>query len=66
MLNHFLGDPVAGIDLAERVNHDPMLLDRARRCMAESGHLPNFLAVDFYDVGDVFAVTDALNREPPR
>ena len=42
-----------------------VLLDRARRCMRESGHLPNFVAVDFYDVGDVFAVVDALNQEPP-
>ncbi len=65
VLNHFLNDPVAGRDLAEQVNHDPMLLDRARRCMGETHHLPNFLAVDFYDVGDVFAVASALNQEPP-
>ena len=63
--NHFPHAPVAGRDLAEQVNHDPMLLDRARRCMSESRHLPNFLAVDFYDVGDVFAVASALNQEPP-
>jgi len=65
VLNHFLNAPVAGRELAEQVNHDPVLLDRARRCMRESGHLPNFLAVDFYDVGDVFSVAAVLNREPP-
>ncbi|MDB4929404.1 MAG: putative integral rane protein [Myxococcaceae bacterium] len=64
VLNHFMGDPIARMGLAEEINHDPMLLDRARRCMRESRHLPNFVAVDFYDVGDLFAVVDALNREP--
>ena len=65
VLNHFMGDPVADRGLADEINHDPLLLDRARRCMRESGHLPNFIAVDFYDLGDVFAVAATLNQEPP-
>jgi hypothetical protein len=61
VLNHFLTNPIGRVDLAERANHNPLLEDRARACMAERGALPNFIAVDFYDIGDVFAVTDALN-----
>ena len=29
--------------------------------MDEAGQLPNFIAVDFYEQGDLFAVVDALN-----
>jgi hypothetical protein len=65
VLNHFLSDPVASPELADVVNHAPLLLARARRCMAETRHLPNFVAVDFYDVGDLFAVVDTLNGSPP-
>lgn len=65
VLNHFLDDPVAGPELADQINHAPVLLDRARRCMRESGHLPNFVAVDFYNLGDLFAVVDELNGRGP-
>ncbi|MDP3219946.1 MAG: hypothetical protein Q8S73_37950 [Deltaproteobacteria bacterium] len=65
VLNHFISDPVADRTMAAQVNRDPALLDRARRCMRESGRLPNFVAVDFYDVGGLFGVVDALNREGP-
>ena len=37
------------------------LLARARECRQERGHLPNILAVDFYDVGDLFRVVRTLN-----
>ena len=37
------------------------LLARARECRSERNHLPNILAVDFYDVGDVFRVVRTLN-----
>jgi hypothetical protein len=60
-LNHFLTNPTADRALAEMVNHNPVLIDRARRCAIEGGQLPNFVAVDFYSVGDVFAVVAALN-----
>ncbi len=65
ILNHFLDDPVAGPDLAAEINYAPQLLGRARRCMAATGHLPNFVAVDFYDIGDLFSVVDALNGASP-
>ena len=61
ILNHFLTAPVAMRSLAEMINHDPFFLEQARRCEAEAGQLPNFVTVDFYEVGDLFAVVDALN-----
>ncbi len=61
ILNHFLtgvgGDP----ELAEMVNYDPLFIDRALQCQTESGALPNFVTVDFYDIGDLFSVVDQLN-----
>lgn len=64
-LNHFLTDPLASADLASTVNFDPFFQDRVRACMAETGDLPNFVLVDFYDIGDVLAVVASLNSESP-
>lgn len=61
LMNHFLTNPVASVDLAEMVNHNPLLLNRARQCQMESGFLPNFIALDFVDRGDLMMTTEALN-----
>ena len=63
ILNHFLTAPSALPRLAEMVNHDPFLLDRARRCRRSRGRLPNFVTVDFYETGDLFAACEALDAE---
>jgi len=62
ILNHFLTAPVAMRSLAVMVNHQPLFGDQVARCEAEAGQLPNFVTVDFYEVGDLFEVVDALNR----
>src|SRR5262249_18750126 len=46
---------------AEIVNAYDALLARARECRTERHRLPNILAVDFYDVGDLFGVVRTLN-----
>lgn len=46
---------------AEIVNSYTALLARARTCGQERGQPPNILAVDFYDVGDLFRVVRTLN-----
>lgn len=46
---------------AEIVNAYSALLARARSCREQRGQLPNILAVDFYDVGDLFRVVRTLN-----
>jgi hypothetical protein len=62
LLNHFLTAPLGGDpNFAEMVNHNPLFIERARQCEEEGDALPNFVAVDFYDIGDLFDVVDALN-----
>jgi hypothetical protein len=62
LLNHFLTGPFGGSpDFAEMVNYNPLFIDRARQCELEGNALPNFVAVDFYDIGDLFEVVNALN-----
>jgi hypothetical protein len=61
LLNHWVTDKTAEVTNAERVNARDVLLTRARACERERGHLPNFVAVDFYDRGDLFDVVDELN-----
>ncbi len=61
VLNHFLTNPIAMRSLAEMVNHDPFFIDRVRQCQTETGQLPNFITVDFYDVGDLFSVVETMN-----
>jgi hypothetical protein len=46
---------------AVKVNDYDTLLRRARECQKERGLLPNVIAVDFYETGDVFGVADTLN-----
>lgn len=61
-VNHFLTAPFASPELADRVNHNPFLLERVRDCMAQNGgRLANFVSVDFYDQGDVLDVVRVLN-----
>ncbi len=61
ILNHFLTNFIGSPALAEQVNHNPLFIDRALQCESESGRLPNFVTVDFYDIGDIFEVVDTLN-----
>ena len=64
ILNHFLTDPFALPSLAAMVNPNPFFVDRALQCQAESGDLPNFVTVDFEDIGDLYSVVRTLNGLP--
>jgi len=64
ILNHFITNQLSGtgeLDSSIVANSNPYFINRANQCMAEKLKLPNFLTVDFYDVGDVFATKDQLN-----
>lgn len=61
LLNHWITDKTAEVTNAERVNARRVLLPRAEQCQQERGMLPNFVAVDYYDRGDLFGVVDTLN-----
>ena len=61
ILNHFLTQVVGSPVLSAQVNYNPLFVDRAEQCQSESGRLPNFVTVDFYDIGDLFGVVNHLN-----
>lgn len=59
--NHWVTPASASASAA--ANTADVLGTRAQRCMEERGLLPNLVAVDFYERGDLFGVVDALNAE---
>jgi hypothetical protein len=61
LLNHFLTRVIASEDQAAEANPREVLLDHVDRCEAETGDQVNWLAVDFYDVGDTLSVVGELN-----
>jgi len=65
ILNHFLTQVFGSPQLANQINHDPLFIDRARACEAANAALPNFVTVDYYDIGDVFSVVAELNGVRP-
>lgn len=50
---------------AARVNEDPFLVERFLHCRNQTGALPNFAMVNFYEVGDIFHAVDVLNGFAP-
>ncbi len=60
LLNHWIdtGDKRAA---AQVVNQYAVLDARAKQCATERGHMPNFVAVNFAEVGDLLRVVDDLN-----
>lgn len=60
LVNHWVGD-LANAEAAAEANAAEVLGARASACQREWGHVPNVLAVDFYDEGDLFEVVDQLN-----
>lgn len=61
LLNHWLSDPLSTPERAQIANEYDMLSSRAKQCRMEGGQNPNFVAVDFYDIGALFQVVDELN-----
>ena len=61
LVNHWLGGYRKLVTDARRVNARGVLLPELRRCERERGQLPNFVAVNFYDQGDLLPVIDKLN-----
>lgn len=63
LVNHWLGTALGLPDeaAAMRVNAYDVLHARAQGCWDETGDIPNFVAVDFYEHGDLLEVVDALN-----
>ena len=65
IFNHFVTDANLGYGLyteSNDVNANPFFINRALDCQTQTNKLPNFITVDYYELGDVFAVVDELNN----
>lgn len=60
-INHWLSTPFSEPANGELVNQFDVLWARVAQCRQEAGRIPNFIAVDYVDIGDLFAVVDRLN-----
>lgn len=64
-INHWIETtPAPRPSNAAIVNAYDFLLGRARQCQKERKHLPNLIAVDFFDTGDLLRVARTLNGLP--
>jgi hypothetical protein len=61
LLNHWLSGFTALVTDAQLVNARDVLLPRAEQCQSERGSIPNFVAVNYVALGDVYDVVDELN-----
>lgn len=64
LLNHWLASFTSLVSDARRVNARDVLLPVAESCRSARGRLPSYLAVNWYDQGDLFGVVDTLNGVP--
>jgi len=62
-VNHFLTSPISLPSLAEEGNLNPILADHVFGCWEETDRFPNQVLVDFYSIGDLFAVVEELNHQ---
>lgn len=61
IFNHFLTAIFGAPELAEQVNHNPLLIDRLNECEAFQSTPANFVTVDFVDIGDTILAVETLN-----
>jgi hypothetical protein len=61
LMNHWITRLTPDRATAARVNRHDVLVDRARECADERGLLPNFVAVDFFGIGDLVPAVATLN-----
>lgn len=63
ILNHFCAEPLPSRRRAAEINSVPFLTRRLAEARSAFGRDPNFLTVDFYDVGDVPSAVAQINAE---
>ncbi len=61
LINHWILDPLPRPANASEVNDYEVLMDRVEECEEKWDRWPTYIAVDFYDDGDIFEVVDVLN-----
>ena len=66
VLNQFVTDPITSAQLSKKMNFQAVLEARTSYWKTYHGRIPNHICVDFYEIGNVFQVTDKLNGVSPR
>ena len=64
ILNHFVTDATLGYGLyteSNDVNANPFFITRALDCQTQTNKFPNFVTVDYYELGDGLDVVDKIN-----
>jgi hypothetical protein len=64
IFNHFVTDATLGYGLyneSNDVNANPFFITRALDCQTQTNKFPNFITVDYYELGDGLDVVDELN-----
>ncbi|HEY7044434.1 MAG TPA: hypothetical protein VH419_12260, partial [Nocardioidaceae bacterium] len=62
LINHWLDRPHTLVSDAAKVNAYDVLWPRVEKCQQQRALLPNYVAVNFYDKGDLLDVVDQLNE----
>ena len=68
IFNHFITNSVLGTGMAseaEVINANPYFIERVQMCQSEKSKFPNFITVDFYELGDSKLVVDQINGVAP-
>jgi hypothetical protein len=64
LVNHWLNQSLSRVSASRLANSDAVLGQRLTQCQRERGMLPNFVAVDYYNQGDLFGQVSRLNGLP--
>jgi hypothetical protein len=65
IFNHFVTDANLGYGLyteSNDVNANPFFINRALDCQNQTNKFPNFVTLDYYELGDGLTVVDELNN----
>jgi hypothetical protein len=61
LMNHWINRDAPDRVDASLLNQRDVIVNRALACKEERGQLPNFIAVNFHRLGDLFGAVDTLN-----
>ena len=64
IINHFITNSVIGIgrpNKSKEINSSTYFLERVKECQLETGKFPNFITVDYYNIGNCRDVVDIIN-----
>lgn len=65
ILNHFITNVIGvGVEYeANNINENPYFINRVLACQQTTSKFPNFITIDFYNLGDGLEVVNTLNKQ---